>query len=78
MNRIVMKSKVGGDGVLHLDVSLGPAEADQEVQVTVESAPRNEANQEEWRSWVQAMAGSWQGDFERPPQRQFEQREPLQ
>jgi hypothetical protein len=78
VNRIVMKSKVGGDGVLHLDVPLGPAEADQEVQVTVESTPRDGTNEEEWRNWVQSMAGSWQGEFERPPQGQFEQRDSLQ
>ncbi len=38
MNRITVRSKVGSDGVLHLDLPLGDAAADQEVQVTIESA----------------------------------------
>ncbi len=38
MNRIIMKSKVSNDGVLHLDVPIGSSEANQEVQVTVEPA----------------------------------------
>lgn len=37
MNRIIVKSRVSSDGVLHLHVPVGPGEADQEVQVTVES-----------------------------------------
>ena len=36
MNRIVVKSRVGSDGVLHLHLPVGQAEADKEVQVTVE------------------------------------------
>jgi hypothetical protein len=39
MIRIVVKSKVGSDGVLHLDLPVGPAEANKDVQVTVEPAP---------------------------------------
>lgn len=35
MNRIVMTSKVGHDGTLHLSLPLGAAEADREVQITV-------------------------------------------
>ena len=36
MNRIVVKSKVGSDGVLHLEVPVGKEAADKEVRVTVE------------------------------------------
>jgi hypothetical protein len=39
MNRIVVQSKVGNDGVLHLDLDIGQAEADKDVQVTVEPVP---------------------------------------
>lgn len=38
MNRIVVQSRVGGDGILHLDVPVGAGEAGQEVQITVEPA----------------------------------------
>ena len=36
MTRITVKSRVGADGVLHLDLPVGQADADKEVQVTVE------------------------------------------
>ena len=39
MTRITVKSKVGSDGVLHLNLPVGMTEADKEVQVTVESVP---------------------------------------
>jgi hypothetical protein len=78
MNRIVVKSKVSSDGILHLSLPVGLAEADKEVQVTVEPlASRKPMTQEEWQAWVDAMAGTWQGDFERPPQGEYEEREPL-
>ncbi len=45
MNKIVVKSRVNSDGMLHLKLCVGQAEADKDVQVTVEpllSAPRSE------------------------------------
>jgi len=77
MNRIVLKSKVGRDGILHLALPVGMAEVDQEVQVTIEPVVRPAMTQDEWRAWVAAMAGTWEGDFERPPQGEYEEREPL-
>jgi hypothetical protein len=78
MNRIVVKGKVSRDGILHLSVPLGLEEADKEVQVTVQPlATRQPMTQEEWHAWVDSMAGTWQGDFERPPQGEYEVREPL-
>lgn len=76
MNRMIVTSKVGSDGMLHLDIPFGAAAANQEVQVTIEPV-KKPMTQEEWRAWVQSMAGSWKGDFERPPQGEYEQREPL-
>lgn len=78
MNRIIIKSKVSIDGILHLNVPLGLNEADKEVRVTVDPvAPTNSMGQDEWRAWVDSMAGSWQGDFERPLQGDYELRAPL-
>jgi hypothetical protein len=78
MDRIVVKSRVNGDGILNLSLPVGLAEADKEVQVTVEPlAARMPMTPEEWRAWVDSMAGTWQGDFERPPQGEYEEREPL-
>ena len=78
MNRLIVKSRVGSDGVLRVTVPVGLDEADQEVQVTVEPVPgRTKMTQEEWAAWVQSMAGSWQGGFERPPQGELQERDPL-
>ena len=65
MNRISMKSKVSSDGVLHLALPVGLEEANREVHVTVEPITSSlPMTQQAWRAWVDAMAGSWQGDFE--------------
>jgi hypothetical protein len=77
MTRIVVTSKVGADGVLHLTLPLEPAAAGQDVRVTVEPVVRPVPTPEEWRRAVLAMAGQWQGDSERPPQGEYEEREPL-
>ncbi len=37
-------------------------------------APKTQA---EWAAWVASMAGAWQGEFERPPQGEYEERESL-
>jgi hypothetical protein len=77
MNRIVIKSKVGRNGILQLTLPIGPADANQDVQVTVEPLGKQPPTAEEWRQFILATAGKWQGDFERPEQGEYEEREPL-
>jgi hypothetical protein len=78
MTRMILNARIGADGVLRLNVPLGPQEAHQDVQVTVEAVtPRKPMTQAEWAAWVQSMAGTWQGDFERPPQGELQERDPL-
>ena len=77
MNRIVVKSTVSSDGVLHLALPIGMEEANKEVQVTVESALPGPVSQEEWQKLILSTAGKWQGEFERPEQGEYEQREAL-
>ena len=75
MIRIVLQSRTGLDGTLHLDVTLGPEQAGREVQVVIEPAPKG-MTQAEWAAWVQSMAGSITDPaFERPPQLPLEDRE---
>lgn len=74
MTRMELKSRIGPDGILNLNVPVGLAEANKEVIVTVESittAPK--PDQESWRKAVEATAGSIldptfvrheQGDYE--------------
>ena len=75
MNRRVIRSTVGNDGMLHL--SLPVEVAGQDVCVTVEKE-RQSMTQEQWRTWVESMAGSiTDQDFERPSQLPVEERDPL-
>jgi hypothetical protein len=77
MNRISVISRVNEKGELHLSLAVGVANANQEVQVTVEPVASATLTPEEWRAWVLSTAGKWQGDFERPEQGEYELREPL-
>jgi hypothetical protein len=77
MNRMVVKSTVSSDGVLRLALPIGIEAANREVQVTVESAFPLPVTQEEWRNLILSTAGKWQGEFERPEQGEYQQREPL-
>ncbi len=77
MTRIVVTSKVGHDGMLRLTLPVGAEGADQEVRVTVEPVHSPGMSADEWRRAVLATAGRWQGEFERPPQGEYEEREPL-
>jgi hypothetical protein len=36
MNQIRLRSRIDPDGVLRLDVPVGPADADRDVQITIE------------------------------------------
>ena len=78
MNRLVIQSRVGSDGVLHLDI--GKDVADREVRVTIDPVPRSSTSmtQEEWRQFVMGTAGSiTDPSFVRHEQGEYEQREEL-
>jgi hypothetical protein len=79
MTRVVVRSRVGPDGVLHVDVPLGEAEANREVVVTVEDAPAaSRMDDEAWLKAFWAVAGSiTDPTFERHPQGEYEQRDEL-
>lgn len=78
MNRMVVHSRVGADGVLHLAVPIGKAEADKEVQVTIDPVPKPTMTQEEWRQFVLSTAGSiTDPTFVRHGQGEYERREEL-
>jgi hypothetical protein len=79
MTRIVVHSKVGPDGVLHVDVPMGVSEANREVQVIVEevAAAHQASGQEEWHDFIRRTAGAWRGELERSPQGELETRDEL-
>jgi hypothetical protein len=77
MTRMTVKSRVGADGVLHVTVPVSPADANQEVQVTIEPLGPPPMTQEEWRAFVLSTAGKWEGDLERADQGEYKERDPL-
>lgn len=77
MSRITLRSRVDMDGVLRLVIPFGTAEADQPMQVTIESVPHDEVATSDYIHWLDGIAGHWQGDFERLPIADFEQRDSL-
>lgn len=75
---MVVHSRVGADGVLHLTVPIGTAEADKEVQVTIDPVSTPTMTQEEWRRFVLSTAGSiTDPTFMRHDQGEYERREEL-
>jgi hypothetical protein len=76
MNRTVVKSRVGADGVLQVVVPLGSGDANRDVLVTIEPSADSVAG-ESYSDWLKSVAGKWQGDFQRPPEGMLEEREPL-
>jgi hypothetical protein len=77
MNRISICSKVGRDGFLELSVPVGLENANQEVRVTVEPIVASHLTPAQWKAQILETGGKWQGDFERPTQGDYEQRESL-
>jgi hypothetical protein len=76
MTRMTVNAKVGPDGTL--SVTLPMDAAGRDVRVTIEpTAPGTGVSRAEWESWVSSMAGTWEGDFERMPQGDYEERELL-
>ncbi|HXD88035.1 MAG TPA: hypothetical protein VN641_16225 [Urbifossiella sp.] len=73
MQRIEIKSRVGDDGVLHLDVPLSADDANREVRIIIQTIP----TPEEWQRCILETAGKWQGEFERPEQVELVERDPL-
>ena len=75
---MVLHSRVGVDGTLHLTVPMGEADADREVQVTIDPVLPSPMTQDEWRNFVRSTAGSiTDPSFVRHEQGQYEHREEL-
>jgi hypothetical protein len=78
MKRKVVNSRVGHDGVLHLDIPLDPTDADRDVIVTIVPRSGPPMSVDEWRAAVKRSAGSiTDPEFKRHPQGEYEVREEL-
>jgi hypothetical protein len=73
-------SQVGADGMLNLQMSLGPSEANRDVVVTIQPLGQtgSVAQDLEWHEFLNRAYGSCAGlGLERPEQGEFEKREPV-
>ncbi len=80
MNRMVLQTRVGSDGFLHISVPIGKEDADRDVQVTIDPVPVGPSSmtQEEWQEFVLSTAGSiTDPSFVRHEQGEYERREEL-
>jgi hypothetical protein len=78
MNRMIVKSRIGADGVLHVNLPVSPADANREVQVTIDPVGPPPMSAEEWRNFVLMTAGSiTDPTFVHHEQGEYEQREEL-
>jgi hypothetical protein len=75
MTTMIVRSRVDGDGVVRIAVPVGASEVDREVQITIEPLPPPREDHAEYVAWLEHSAGRWQGEFERMPQGDFEQRD---
>jgi hypothetical protein len=80
MTHIELRTKVGPDGMLTLNVPVGMAEANRDVRVVVESVTPGDGGapamtREEWQTFIAETAGAWLGDLERPEQGEYETRD---
>jgi hypothetical protein len=75
MESITVRSRVGKDSILHLDIPVEMAETDIEVTVTIQKITPQ-------RGWIpgffEEVIGGWVGEpLEREEQGEYETREPL-
>ena len=74
-------ARTGSDGILHFDLSVGPADVEYEVIVVLQ--PKSDvlpaAKPQEaisWEDFIDRTAGRWEGELARD-QGTFEDRDPL-
>ena len=79
MTHIVVHSRVGPDGVLHVDLPLGGSGANREVRLIVEEVVGRSAtsDRQAWHDFIRRTAGAWQGELEPPAQGDPERRDEL-
>ena len=82
MDSVKLRSRVGEDGVLHLDVPVGLTDAELEVTVTFKKVTPVTKTPEElgWEpGFIERTYGSCADDpLVRYPQGEYEEREPLE
>jgi hypothetical protein len=69
MSLLTIDTIVGPDGLVHVVVPDGFAKTNDTLRVTLEKANLSvRPDSESWQEFVDRVAGTWQGEWERPPQ----------
>jgi hypothetical protein len=75
MNRIVVKTRAASDGSVHVDLPPGSADADRDVQVTVEALPGGGKRMMLASDLLQSgLVGMWEGRGDIGDSREFAHR----
>lgn len=82
MQNITLRSHVGKDGILHLDIPVGLTDAELEVTVSVQPVSPSEVDSPQGKGWppgfFEETFGSLRDEpLEREPQGKLQEREPL-
>jgi hypothetical protein len=80
MQIITLRTHVGEDGIMHLQVPVSKTDVDLEVVVIIQPSTPAETNPSEVRGWppvfFERTAGAWQGEhLTRGEQGEYEQRD---
>jgi hypothetical protein len=79
MQSVKLRSHVGQDGILKLEVPLGFSETDLEVVVIVQPVTNEPARKASWPpGFFKRVIGGWKGELVREPQGEYEVRKPLE
>ncbi|MFN0168182.1 MAG: hypothetical protein ACKV22_17290 [Bryobacteraceae bacterium] len=79
MESLTIRSRVGPDGILHLDVTSGFVDTELEVTLTLQPVPANPKAGQEALGWSDGffgeVVGGWEGEpIRREPEGDFEKR----
>lgn len=79
METIKLRSYVGEDGVLKLEVPISVTDTELEVVLVVQPVREERAEQSEWLAFLERTAGILADDpIDRPPQGGYDVREPVE
>ena len=82
MRSILIRSRVGADGILHLNVPSDLVETDMEVMVVLQPVSQSDLGRTEELAWstgfFESVVGGWQGErLTRECEGEYETREKL-
>jgi hypothetical protein len=79
METIKLQSRVGKDGILRLEVPVNASDTELEVVLVVQAVKETTEDRAEWIAFIERTAGSLaDAPMERPPQGDYETREPIE